>query len=319
MRLDLSSEEKSRTLSIVKVWKRDAMNFDTFRAMQVEWGVPARLVETVFWHLDTLDALGSPEWLVFKGGTCVQSYIKPEFQRASVGLDFNTDIQNPNAVMDAVKKLNVKLREEERAVTVRGVDFGSIEFDSRDIRSGTLNFKRRMPSRFGEFERVAEMDAEIQSKSIRIQINYKHARMPALKTVDRQVSFFVQESQRPLREVRFVHASREDLFADKLLAVCNVGGFGRERFKDVYDLIVLSRDSLDEGMIVEKLNLVGKGSGLDAGAITRGVVETVSSFSENSREARGFASTVCKGGKKLVEDWEGECVALIGFLSELKG
>lgn len=70
------------------------------------------------------------------------------------------------------------------------------------------------------------MDAEIQSKSIRIQINYKHARMPALKTVDRQVGFFVQESQRPLHEV---HASREDLFADKLLAVCNVGGFGRKR------------------------------------------------------------------------------------------
>lgn len=136
MRLDLSSEEKGRALSIVKVWKRDAMNFDTFRAMQAEWGVPARLVETVFWHLDTLDALGSPEWLVFKGGTCVQSYIKPEFQRASVDLDFNTDIQNPNAVMDAVKKLNVKLRE--RAVTVRG----SVEFDSRDVRSGTLNFRR---------------------------------------------------------------------------------------------------------------------------------------------------------------------------------
>lgn len=74
---------------------------------------------------------------------------------------------------------------------------------------------------------------------------------------------------------------------------------------------------MDEGMIVKKLNLIGKG--LDAEAITRGAVETVSSFSESSQEARGFASTVCRGGKKLVEDWEGECIALIGFLSELKG
>lgn len=65
-------------------------------------------------------------------------------------------------------------------------------------------------------------------------------------------------------------------------------------------------------MIVKKLNLIG----LDAEAITG---RAIASFSESSREALGFASTVCRGGKKLVEDWEGECIALIGFLSELKG
>ena len=70
--------------------------------------------------------------------------------------------------------------------------------------------------------------------------------MPALHTVDRDVRFFFHDVQKPVHAVRFRHESLHDLFADKMLAVSNIGVFGRERFKDVYDLIVLAREKPDE-------------------------------------------------------------------------
>ncbi|MDD5503088.1 MAG: nucleotidyl transferase AbiEii/AbiGii toxin family protein [Candidatus Thermoplasmatota archaeon] len=308
MRVNFSAEEKAAVLGIVKVWKRSQIDVKSFDAIQSKYGIPARLAETMFWHLDTLDAIGRAGQLVFKGGTCIQSYVAPELQRASVDLDFNTSIQNPNAIMDAMEDLNKILEGAGRIASVRGVKFGAVEFDFKDEKSGTLSFRRRMPSRFGEFERAGDVD--VQSKSIRIQVNYKHSWMPALNTVEKEVAFFVQDAQKPAMPVKFVHASPEDLFADKILATSNIGPFGRERFKDVYDLIVLSGIKPEKKQILKKLDLVGEHSGLDANAILKASIETISGFAEHSLDARGFSSMVCSGGKKIVENWESECEKL---------
>lgn len=316
MRLLLSAQEKEAILSIIRIWQRNQINIDTFMAIQSRYGVPARLIETNFWHLDTLDVLKEFEGLVFKGGTCIQSYIAPQMQRVSVDLDFNTTIHNPNAVLDAMEKINSKIIENGRAVSIKGINFGTIDFADKDRRTGTITFLRRMPSRFGEIEKVG--DADIQSKSVRIQINYKHAWLPAIRTEHKTVNFFVQKEQKPAYELRFIHASIEDLFADKILAVSNIGPFGRERFKDIYDLIILSFLDMKKDLILKKLKIIGEKSNLTADAIIGSAVETILNLSEGIIEARGFASMVCRDGKRIVDRWEDECRKLVKCIVEFR-
>ena len=96
--IELSSEEHAKILEIVKFWDRKQLTQEIFREIQQKTGIPARLVEITFWHVDTLGILSSADWLIFKGGTCVQTYLPSMYQRASVDLDFNSEIENPNSI-----------------------------------------------------------------------------------------------------------------------------------------------------------------------------------------------------------------------------
>ena len=243
VRLVLTVKEKENILEAVRVWKRSQMSQEVFRAIQQATGIPARLVEVTFWHMDTLALLEQADWLVFKGGTAVQSYLPPSLQRASVDLDFNSRIANPVAVRQAMEELNERLDREGLVVDIKGHPFGRFEFKGEDPGSGVLNYARRMPSRFGEHERVGQY--LLQAKSLRVQINYRHAWLPAIEPVVREPAFFILEHQRPDRDVRATHSSIEDLIVDKLLTLTNVSPFGRQRFKDLYDLAMLLR--LDQG------------------------------------------------------------------------
>jgi hypothetical protein len=60
-------------MSIPRVWARGQLSQRSIREIQTSTGIPAQLVESVIWGMDTLDALKDEDWLVFKGGTCVQS------------------------------------------------------------------------------------------------------------------------------------------------------------------------------------------------------------------------------------------------------
>jgi hypothetical protein len=107
------------------VWKCEQLTQDVFKKLQVKYGIPAHLIETLFWHLEILHRLQPiREFLVFKGGTCVQSYIDPRFQRASNDLDFNTTIENPNALMQKIEELNEQLIDREIAVEMKGIHYG---------------------------------------------------------------------------------------------------------------------------------------------------------------------------------------------------
>lgn len=304
MRLSFSAEEKIKLLSTVRVWERRKLTKEVFRKLQAKYGIPAYLVETMFWHVEILRRL-SPlsEFLVFKGGTCVQSYIEPLLQRASNDLDFNTTIQNPNALMQKMEELNSLLKTQGTALEVQGIPYGVFEFELLDAASGTLNYRHRMPSRFGEYERVAGND--VQAKSIRVQINYKHAWLPAVKKVLKPVEFFIKEEALPEEEVVFPHASIEDLIADKILATEE--HTGRERFKDIYDLMALLALDFDRTLVIKKLTLIAERTGRNAAGLLRSSANTVMSFGERSGEALGFASMVNKGGKELVKNWEIGC------------
>jgi predicted nucleotidyltransferase component of viral defense system len=180
------------------------------------------------------------------------------------------------------------------------------EFESLDKASGTLNYRHRMPSRFGEYEHVAGSD--VQAKSIRIQINFKHAWLPAIKKVVKPVEFFIADEASPGEAVVFPHESIEDLIADKIMATEE--HTGRERFKDIYDLMVLLDLDFDKALINEKLVLIAKKIGRDAKELLRSSANTVMAFGDRASEAQGFASMVCRGGKALIKDWEIGCERL---------
>ena len=272
--------------------------------MQVKYGIPAFLTETMFWHMEILyRLLPISEYLVFKGGTCVQSYIDPMFQRASNDLDFNTTIQNHNALIQKIEDINRQLRNQGTAVEIQGIPYGFFEFESADKASGTLNLRHRMPSRFGEYEHVAGND--VQAKSIRVQINCKNAWLPAIKKVIKPVEFYIMEEAKPVEAVVFPHSSIEDLIADKIMAT--QVHTGRERFKDVYDLKVLFNLDFDRTTVNTKLALIAKETGRDAGELLNSSANTVMAFGDRNNEAQGFASMVCRNGKELIKGWEIMC------------
>ena len=305
MRIELTHAERSRILSIVRSWERDQMSQEVFRDIQRKSGIPARSVEIMFWHTDTLALLAEVDWLVFKGGTCVQSYLPRGCQRASVDLDFNSTIGNPHSIRESIDHLNSNIHERGDHVTIQGFDFGTIDFRNVDSLTGTLNFARRMPSHFGEIERMG--DRTIQAKSVRIQINYKHSWLPALRPVLKVPDLFVFEYQQPVRMREISHASREDLIADKILALSMVGPFGRERFKDVYDLGMITTRDFDTATVVEKLELVGRKSNIMTRAFFEGAVETISSFGSRQQEVMGFVSMIGRTGRQIALNWDGFC------------
>lgn len=309
MRISFGVEEKAKLLSTVHIWNRKQLTQDMFRKLQVKYGIPAYLTETMFWHMEILyRLLPLSEYLVFKGGTCVQSYIGHMFQRASNDLDFNTTIQNPKALMGKIEDINKQLKDKGTAIEIRGVPYGLFEFESSDKASGTLNYRHRMPSRFGEYEHVADND--LQAKSIRVQINCKHAWLPAVKKVLKPVEFFIMEEAIPVEAVIFPHSSIEDLIADKIMATEE--HTGRERFKDVYDLMVLFTLDFDKTIVNNKLELIAKKTGRDPGELKKSSANTVMAFGDRASEAQGFASMVCRGGKELVKDWEIMCEKTAG-------
>lgn len=317
MKLILNHEEKAALADIIKVWERAQITQDSLRHIQQATGVPSRLIETIFYQVDTLDALSELDWLVFKGGTCVQSHLPYQKQRASVDLDLNSRIGNPNAIEHQIDSCNEQLRKLGRTTIIQNIEFGTLAYQGTDEHSGTLNYIRRVPSKFGEFEKAG--GNLIQSKSLRVQINYKHSWLPCVRPIEKMFEPFILGYQTPKTTTQFVHSSPEDMFVDKILTTSNIGDFGRERYKDVYDLYQLSSIITDHDIILKKLDLISTRAGLSSKAILDASKETISKFSNHSMEAKGFGSMVCNGGKKDIEDWEHVCNTLIGSISDLTG
>jgi len=315
MRLKFDPDEKQKIASIIKAWAPKQVTQGVFDTVKSGFGIPRGLVQTMFWHVDTLLALSSLDWLVFKGGTCVQSYIPYGFQRASDDLDFNSGIENPNTIRGELKKWNELALKNGNAVRIRGIDFGVLEFVHQDKLSGTMTFKRRMPSKFGDMELVGDKD--VQAKALKVQINYKHAWLPAIKKVTRSVDFFIMKYQRPKRKVMVVHSSPEDLIVDKMVAISSVNPSHREKFKDVYDIWALLREKRDPKLVQKKADAITEAMGLDGASLKEGAVQTISDLGERGHMARDHSALVCKDGRKELEDWEGFCNRTVEALKEL--
>lgn len=314
----LSADEKRAARAVLEAtWDPACLTRAALEEAAAPFGVNPREAYATLLHLDTLDALRGLDFLVFKGGTCVQTYLPPGLQRVSVDLDFNSRHPHPNTVDAAVRKLNASLRGSGRCVTLHGVEYGALLPFGADPQSGTVSYARYLYTPYDD--RAIVGGVETQARLIRVQINCKHHELPALDPARREVRFFTQPSLMPRRRVEAECASLADLFADKVLTITkDVGGFGRERIKDFYDLFALRRQPVPVERVARKLDLVASRSAATREAILKGAIERCEDVRARHHEAKGFVTSACAEGKALLSGWEGELERLQDVLDGLR-
>ena len=314
----LSRKEKTDVLSILKYISPTDLSIDVFQKINIALKVPITLIELTILHLENLFCLQTiQDKIVFKGGTAVQNYISDTFQRCSVDLDFNTSLHHPEQVKSLINDLNRYLEEKKMMKKIKGIPYGLLLFEKQDIRSGTLTYSRLMPSRLNEFIKFQE--TLVQGKKMRIQINYKHAWMPALKTKRRKISIF------PVKYISTIDTSYKinicstgDLLADKILTLTQIGHFGRERLKDVYDLILLTKYYRNKlPLAKQKLEKIADMNQLSYSALLETSIDHLHSFKDDRTKILGLKSQVAIEGKKLVDSWDLELDSLIEALETI--
>lgn len=319
-RIALSADDKTAARGVLlKTWQEADLTQRAIDEAARPFAVNPREAYMTLLHMDTLDCLKDLDFLVFKGGTCVQTYLAPGFQRLSVDVDFNSRHPHPNTVESDIQDLNGKLRADGRAVTVQGVEFGTLLPEGFDRFSGTVEFARYLPTPFDEQATLPTRDT-VQARKVRIQINTKHHELPAIKPTKREVRFFTSHALRPKRKVQVECASVADLVADKIFTITkDAGGFGRERLKDFYDLSALRRLDIDRALVTEKLDRVAKAAKTTRPAILTGAIERCETVKAKWNEARGSGIPMaCNDGKRIFERWEEEMGELHGLLRELR-
>lgn len=309
-RVFLTADEKEAARQVLHhTWKPADLTQAAITRASAPFGVSARDAYMTLLHLDTIDALSGLGFLVFKGGTCVQTHLKPGHQRISVDLDYNSRHPHPNTLQTAIADLNVDLARKGRTAKLRNLDFGSFHPREYDAQSGTIEFARYMPTPFDE--QAVREGVEFQARLLRVQINVKHHEMPALDPERAAVKFFTQPVLTPSHTIRTERASAADLTADKILTITkNVGGFGRERIKDFYDLFALRRLDVPRTRVQEKLDRIAARVGVSRESLLNGAIERCEEVRANYTQARGFVTSVCSEGKTLLGAWEMELGAL---------
>lgn len=305
-RVILTADEKEAARSLLhKTWGPANLTQAALTKAADPFGVNPREAYMSLLHLDTLDALRGLDFLVFKGGTCIQTYLPPAYQRLSVDLDFNSRYPHPSTVEAAIKELNERLTAQGRAATIRGVEFGKLLPLGYDEHSGAVGFARYLPTPFDE--RAILNGTEFQARMLRVQINVKHHELPALDPTRRAIAFFTQPALPPRHAIEAECASAADLQADKILTITkDVGGFGRERIKDFYDLFALGRLQVPQERVREKLDRVAQKAGATRRDVLKGAIERAENVRANHAQARGFVTSTCKDGKALLSRWEME-------------
>lgn len=323
-RLVLDADDKRRIFEAFQVWRREDIKRPDLEEFVRPLGVAAVDAYVTFLHLDTLAALGAHAPLVWKGGTAIQTLLPAQVQRVSTDLDFNATIGNVEAIRDAIVSCNERLESNGHIVQVDDVPYGRFfEADHRPWHK-TIEFRRILPTLFSETVDLRpnalggsdETHVRAPGRLERVQINYNHADLPALRPERVEATFFTQPRFSPRQQVMAVRASIHDLTSDKVLATTRHDGFGRERFKDVYDLVTLrGTGSVDLGMVSEKLGrIVGRDR---LKAIVDGSRQTLDMLSEESAAAHGFRAMVCIQGKNLIDDWSAQVESTADWLGDL--
>src|SRR5688572_6776773 len=143
VRVLLNADEKNAARALLHAtWDPSDLTQGALTKAADPFGVNPREAYMSILHLDTLDALRDLDFLVFKGGTCVQTYLPPPYQRVSVDLDFNSRHPHPNTVETAIETLNERLAANGRAATIRGLEYGRFLPLGYDEHSGTVGFAR---------------------------------------------------------------------------------------------------------------------------------------------------------------------------------
>lgn len=303
----LSREEKKLLHSkVIQFWQLDDLTIANYQKINQTIKLPITLTETMMLHYENMHALGDLlKKLVFKGGTAVQHYINSTLQRGSVDLDFNTSIGHPSVLLEAVKNLNKELEDKENILTISGIEFGKFLFEHEDTNSGTLTFTRIVPTKLNEFIKIGEK--VIQGKKTKIQINYKHSWLPGIEIRKEKINLFPNEIVKPIKSVTVPIESPGDLIADKILTLTQLGDFGRERLKDVYDLINLGALQKEKGkfsIASQKLDTIAKAEGLQKNNIVTSALDHLDEMKTLTAQVIGFKSQVGFEGWEIIDNWE---------------
>ena len=321
-RIILRPSEKQALQAALPLWQDKPIKRPALESLAAEVGVHARDAHVSLLHLDTLHALGPDAPLVWKGGTAIQSLLPPSVQRISTYLDFNSTTGIVEVLREAIAACNDRLDQRGAIVTVQGIPFGRFyEADHRPVH-GTVEFRRVLPTPFDEQVEFAAGALpgtgamRVQGRLSRVQINTRHHTLPALEASTQDVAFFTQPRLQPDHVVTIRRASAPDLVADKILATTRHDGFGRQRFKDVYDLIALRHHgNIDLDKVHKKLvRIAGPGR---AETYLDGSLETLSKLSLEAATVQGFRNMVCNDGKVWVDAWTEEVEATATWLSVL--
>ena len=277
-------------------------------------GIATRYLEIMLWQIDTLYVLQSLFGnIVWKGGTCIQSYLKPEYQRYSVDLDLNTSLDR-KGIFEAIKNINKRLRDENRVFSINDISIGDITFHSENEILGVLNFFRLVPFKHGGEYSFKEIKI-LGVIPIRIQFNYKFYEengFIALREVYREPKL----APYGLINTNFSvpHESPEDLIADKLIAMAEIKGIhrGRLRLKDSYDIVALiSNLKVDFNTVRRKLELIAESWGIEYNMLIKKALESLEEISRREFEALGLKGSVgFLGYQMIVNNWKGSIIKI---------
>ena len=160
-----------------------------------------------------------------------------------------------------------------------------------------------MPSRLG---RVSQYENDqVQGTWVRVQVNYKHAELPAIKILNKALNLAIGYKFEPKLKMEFKHASQEDLYVDKLLTMPREGK-GRERLKDAYDLALLSRQNLEIKLIKQKLWKIAGFMGTEPQTILEETKGGMRKFMKKTAEALGLRGTTAYEGRGILDNWDHE-------------
>lgn len=316
----LSREEKKLLFTnVIHFWDDKNLTMANFQKISETIKLPITLIETMILHYENMFSLGKfLEKLVFKGGTAVQHYLNPMLQRGSVDLDFNTEIGHPEVILKAVDAVNEHLAEQENIIDIYNVQFGKFHFEHEDPKSGTLTFSRVLPTKLNEFIKINQ--TSIQAKKTQIQINYRHSWLPAVQIRKQSLNLFPSEFLHSNHSVFTPIASPGDLISDKILTLTQVRDFGRERLKDVYDLMNLSKlNEPDKFSIAnKKLETIARAEGIKKYELVSSALKHLDDMKSLSTQVIGFKSQVAIHGWAYIEGWENSIEDTIASLeSEL--
>ena len=312
----LSREEKKKLFKqVIQVWDEKNFTITNFQTISEAIKLPVTLIETMTLHYENLFSLGNLlRKLVFKGGTAVQHYLSPKLQRGSVDLDFNTSIGHPSAIVRAIEDVNLQLEQNNNVIDIEGITFGKFMFEQDDSRSGTVTFVRILPTKLNEFIKMEQKS--IQAKKTKIQINYKHSWLPAIEIKESALNLFPSKFLLAKNNVIVPCASPGDLICDKILTLTQVKDFGRERLKDVYDLINLLhvKETGKYTIANKKLEAITRSEGIKKSDLVSSALNHLEDMKSISSQVIGFKSQVAMDGWKYIDNWENSIEETISVL-----
>lgn len=308
--LKLRHEEKKIVWSISYLFEEKDFTPQALGSAYSGVGISTRYIEYSMWQLDTLYILSHfANSLVWKGGSCVQSYVPPKYRRWSVDIDLNSELDR-DAIFDFVDDINRMLYDHKKVITIGDVNFGKIEFYDENPVTGTLNFFRLVPIKHGGEAKYKGNIKVKEAYPIRIQFNYKAYRelgFIAIHIVPK-IPELLPSKTYSFKKFVFPHESPSDLLADKIWALADIerAHRGRIRLKDAYDLCLLWRFAkLNNDIITRKIEFYAESSNTTTKTIINAAIDTLTRLKTQKVEALGMKGAVgIDGFNEIILHWD---------------